>query len=73
MPSLAPLADISEYQRDSEASLRLYYSFSNPTYQARFTGYFPSEIAVELIERLDETEMRSALIVLARIEAAFRG
>ena len=72
MPSLVPLADISGYHADAEASLRLYYSLQHSTHQARFTGYFPSEVAAELIERLDETEMRSALVILARIEAAFR-
>ncbi|MDO9425624.1 MAG: hypothetical protein Q7T93_02220 [Methylobacterium sp.] len=72
MPNLIALTDILEYHVDTEASLRLYYSSSHPSYQARFTGYFPSEVLSELNERLSETEMRSALVMLARIEAAFR-
>lgn len=72
MPNLTPLTDIADYHADAEASLRLYFSNSCPEYQTRFTGYTPSEVAVELTERVEETEMRSTFVVLARVEAAFR-
>lgn len=67
-----PLTAIATYQSDAEASLRSYFSLSNPNYAIRFTGYRASDVAQELNERLNETDMRSALAVMARIEAAFR-
>lgn len=72
MPSLIPLTDISEYNIDTETSLRMYYSPNHPAYPTRFTGYLPSEVISELDERLSETQSRSILVILARIEAAFQ-
>ncbi len=56
------LVDIAEYHNDVVASLKLYFSF----------GRRPDEVAVELTDRLEETDLRSSFVVLARLEAAFR-
>lgn len=66
------LADIADYQRDTEASLRLYFTPANPDFIVRFAGDLPSEVKAKLQGKLDETDMRSALTIMARIEAAFR-
>ena len=66
------LVDIANYQMDAEASLRLYFSLANPHFSVRFAGCLASEVTTELVERLGETDMRSVLAVMARIEAAFR-
>jgi hypothetical protein len=72
MPSQISLVDIAEHQKDAEASLRLFFSSVNPSYNARFVSYLPSEVTEELAGRISETDMRSALVVMARVEAAFR-
>lgn len=72
MPSLFSLADIADHHNDAEAAIRLYFSNVNPIFAERFTGYLPSEIADQLSARIDEMDMRSALVTLARIEAALR-
>lgn len=72
MPNLTPLVDISHHHLTAEASLRLYYSQTNPSYQIAFAGYRPTEVAAELRERIVETEARSILVIIARLEAAFR-
>lgn len=72
MPRLAALIDIADYHADATASLQHYYSNSHAGYVVRFAAYRPREVAEEFAERLKETEMRSALVVLARVEAAFR-
>lgn len=72
MPRLAPLVNIADYHVDATASLRLYYSNSHAEYVVRFATYRPREVTEEFAERLQETEMRSTLAVLARVEAAFR-
>jgi hypothetical protein len=58
----AALAEIAAYHNDVVSSLRLYFSF----------GRRPDEIAPELSARLEETDLRSTLAVLTRLEAAFR-
>lgn len=72
MPSLTPLSEIANFQRDAEASLKLYYSEHNPDYQSRFMSYAKSEVQSELLIRLEECDKRSSLVVLAHTEAAFR-
>jgi hypothetical protein len=72
MSKQTPLIDIASYHRDAEMSLRFYFSQVNPDFHARFVSYRQSDVATELTERLSETDMRSALVVMARIEAAFR-
>jgi len=66
------LLDLADYHRDAESSLRLYFTPANPNFVARFASELPSEVASKLAQRIDETDMRSALVVMARIEAAFR-
>ena len=80
MPSLAKytwsdpssITDIAEYQLDTQRSLELYYSDFNPQYDTIFAGDTLLEVANALDGRLSETEMRSGLVLMARIEAAFR-
>jgi hypothetical protein len=72
MSKLILLIDIADYHNDIAASLGLYFSLSNPEYTVRFATYLPSEVESELAERMSETDKRSALVTLARIEAAFR-
>lgn len=72
MPDLVSLVDIADYHTDAGASLRLYFSTINPEYTQRFTTYLPSEVNAELAQRMSETDLRSTLVVLARIEAALR-
>lgn len=66
------IRDVSIYHTDTEASLRLYYSDASPDFSARFIGYLPDEVAEELGDRLEETDVRSSLAILVRLEAAFR-
>ncbi|MDE3021008.1 MAG: hypothetical protein KGI54_04040 [Pseudomonadota bacterium] len=66
-----PLEDIANYHKDVEKSLRLYFSSSNPDYSARFATYLLTEVADELKNRINETDIRSSLTVMALIEAAF--
>ena len=63
---------VAEYHRDAESSLRLYFTSANPHFVVRFAGYVPAEVQKELADKLSETDMRSALAILTRIEAAFR-
>jgi hypothetical protein len=65
------LLDLAEYHLDAESSLRLCFTPINPDFVVRFAGEPPSGVAKQLAQRIDETEMRSALMVMARIEAAF--
>ena len=66
------LADIANYQLEAERSLRLYFSEDNPRFAAIFAGYRTSDVQTMLADMLSETDMRSGLVVMARIEAAFR-
>lgn len=66
------LADIANYQLDAEKSLRLYFSQGNPSFTAIFAGYRMSDVEAMLADMLSETDMRSGLVLMAQIEAAFR-
>ena len=68
----ASLLDLADYHRDTEASLRLYFTSINPDFVALFAGDRPSDVARKLADRITETDMRSALAVMARVEASFR-
>lgn len=72
MPRLTPLSDIWQYHADAEAALRTYFSPANPQFNVRFAGYKSVELDAERETALSETEMRSSLITLARVEAALR-
>lgn len=66
------LLDLAGYHRDAELSLRLYFTPINPDFVVLFATDLPSDVAAKLTDRIDETDMRSALAIMARIEAAFR-
>lgn len=72
MPSIVPLADIAIYHLDAEKALRLYYSNSNPNYTTTFNNKTADEVTNQLGAMVKETEIRSILIIIARLEAAFR-
>jgi hypothetical protein len=62
---------IAEYHNDVDRSLRLYFSEASPSFNTRFFGFRPEEIRKQLNERLEETDQRSAFVILTRLEAAF--
>jgi hypothetical protein len=64
--------DIASYHVDAEDALRSYFSFLAPNFAVRFFGYSASNLRAELDARLEETDLRSALAVLTRLEAIFR-
>lgn len=66
------ISAVADYHRDAESSLRLYFTRTNPDFVARFAGDLPSEVEKELTDRLNETDLRSALAIMSRIEAVFR-
>lgn len=72
MPNLPSLADIASHHVDAEAALRLLFSRANPNFDLRFSTYLKSEVDADLIKALNETNLRSSLVVLARVEAALR-
>lgn len=67
----ASLVGHADYHRDADASLRLYFTSSNPYFVALFAGDRPSEVSEKLANRILETDMRSGLAVMASVEAAF--
>lgn len=69
---IVPIVEIAAYHEDTISSLRLFFSNSNPNFIIRFLGKNRSEIEAELAERLNETDFRSSLAILSRLEAAFR-
>jgi hypothetical protein len=66
------LADIDDYHRDSEASLRLYFSSEAPTFGMRFLDCPTGVVAKQLHARLTENQLRECFTLLASLEAAFR-
>jgi hypothetical protein len=77
MPSLfthAPTLQLNElalYHEDIVAALRLYFSPSAPTFAARFAGKRLDEVRRELGFRINESDFRSAFVVLTSLEATF--
>jgi hypothetical protein len=66
------LSEIAEYHNDVEDSLRALFQNFVDTNNIRVIGYSSVEVATFLSDRLEETDIRSSLAVLATIEAAFR-
>lgn len=66
------LEEIANYYNDSEASLRLYFSDKNPSFENRFLDYSVEELSAELNSRFDELERSTSLSLLAALEAMFR-
>ena len=65
----AAILDIAEYHSDVVSSLRLYFSQVPASFGPRFVGRRLDEV---LASRVEETDLRSALAILANLEAAFR-
>jgi hypothetical protein len=66
------LAYLAAYHKDADLSLRLFFTNLNPNFEIRFFGESQGSIELELEGRLNETDLRSSLAILSRIEAAFR-
>jgi hypothetical protein len=66
------LVDLADYQRDAEQCLRLYFTKRNPDYVKLFAGELPSSVQAKLNSRILETDLRSALAIMASLEAQFR-
>ena len=66
------LDEIAAYHVDISASLRLYFSTVSPAFTTRFAGLSEREVGDELMARLAESDVRSALVALTSLEASFR-
>ncbi|MGO9095342.1 MAG: hypothetical protein ACLQGV_08970 [Bryobacteraceae bacterium] len=66
------LDELDSYHRDVVASLCLYFSPSNPRYDERFAGRREDDVRQERESRIEESELRSALALLTRLEASFK-
>jgi len=66
------LAEIAEYHNDASDGLRLLYQGFVDSASGRFIGYSPAEVHSFLLDRLQETDIRSCLALLTALEAAFR-
>ena len=65
------LDEIAGYHKDAVSSLKSYFDESAANSNERFFGYTPNERAEELKTRIDETSLRSILVILASLEASF--
>lgn len=63
------LAQIAQYYNDIEASVRNYFSLSNPQ---RFAGYTLQEIKREMDSVLEEHARSTSMSILSALEATFR-
>jgi hypothetical protein len=77
MASKAPpqgqsLVEIAEYHNDATDALHLFLGSLYRNSNARFLGYSPSEFNGLLLSRVEETELRSSLAILAAVEATIR-
>jgi hypothetical protein len=66
------LKEIARYHEDVVSSLRTYFDDLSVQATERFFGYTRTERADELRFRIDETSLRSILVILASLEAKFR-
>ncbi|MFZ1203554.1 MAG: hypothetical protein WAN97_04505 [Candidatus Acidiferrales bacterium] len=72
MASVARVVRIAEYHNDVVSSLRLYFDLPSQDFTARYYDKTIAELESLLAARLEETDLRSALTILADLEAAFR-
>jgi hypothetical protein len=66
------LTEIANYHNDTVDSLNLFFSTPKTLESVRFAGSTREEVDAVLFERIEETDLRSCLILLASIEAALR-
>lgn len=64
------LEEIASYHEDVVSSLKFYFNEA-PSSIERFFASSPQQRAEELKKRIDETALRSILIILAALEAGF--
>lgn len=66
------LIKIAEYHNDAMDGLRRLFQYFIDSSAPRFIGYSPAEVHLLLNDRLQETDIRSCMALLAALEAAFR-
>lgn len=66
------LSEIVEYHEDVIKSLGHAFDSSTPLFIQRYFGNTPKEMHIILFNRINETGIRSALAILASVEAALR-
>jgi hypothetical protein len=66
------IGDVFNHYADLSASLRLYFSASNPDYDLKFAGESEASVEEALRGRLAEAEMNYTLTLLASLEASFK-
>jgi hypothetical protein len=66
------LSEIAEYHNDAVDSLVLFFRTLMTRNEPRYLGYSAPETENVLLNRIEETELRSCFIVLASLEAALR-
>jgi hypothetical protein len=66
------LDEIVRYHEDTVSSLKLYFNEISAYSAKRFVDYTPTMRAEELRNRIEETSLRSILVILASLEARFR-
>jgi hypothetical protein len=71
VPNLA-LDELVLHYADVASALRLYFSPAAPDFAARYTGRTQKYVSDMLALRLDESDIRSTMALLTRIEATFR-
>jgi hypothetical protein len=69
---LLSLDEVDAYHKDAISALQAFFQGSSPDFMARYGGYSSQETKQRLMNRLNETNLRSALILLSALEAAFR-
>lgn len=67
------LLEFAIYHYDVVSSLRLYFSEASPSFASRFFERRRDEVAAELANRLELTDLRSSFFVLTNLEHCFRG
>lgn len=71
-PENQTLLEIAEYHNDAKDALESFMKSLFKEENPRFLGFTPSEFTDFLRGRIEETELRSSLTILAALEAAFR-
>lgn len=66
------LEEIAEYHEDTVAALRRYFTDTSSSSAERFFLLTNDELEEELKIRINETSLRSILVILASLEASFR-
>ena len=66
------LSEIADYHNDAIDSLSFFLTTLQAKSDPRFVGYSSAEFNALLVSRVEETDLRSSLAILAALEAALR-